>query len=211
MTRPQAVDAPSTPTPVIPPGSRDAVGPVVLGAVLGIAWSSSLRGWMAQVAGAESTFTWLGTFVAVILPGAMAGALLGWAEHLRRTGGRRRRWLAFSPLLLPIAALSLPGALARFLATGLGGGAVGVVLFGLLGGVALGGRGPGWLRILCGVVGFVPVPLTFLFSFRPGLDPGTPLGVWMAVDFAALFGTLAVACAIPLRRPARPGDAAVDP
>lgn len=182
------------------------MGMVVLGALLGIAWSSSLRGWMAQVAGAESTFTWLGTFVAVILPGTVAGALLGWAEHLRRAGGRRRWWLAFAPLLLPIAALALPGALARFLATGLGGGAVGFVLFGLLGGISLGGRGPLWLRIPCGVVGFAPVPLTFLFSFRPGLDPGTPLSVWMAVNFSALFVLLAVACAIPLRRPARPGD-----
>src|SRR5262249_8735129 len=35
------------------------------------------------------TFTWLGTFLGVILPGGVAGALIGWAEHLRRKGGRR--------------------------------------------------------------------------------------------------------------------------
>jgi hypothetical protein len=38
---------------------------------------------------------------------------------------------------------------------------------------------------------------------RAELDPATPLGAWVATHFSALFITLAIACAIPLR-PARP-------
>jgi hypothetical protein len=83
---------------------RRAVAAVALGAVLGIAWSASLRGYMAQVAGPESRVTWLGTFAAVILPGAVVGALLGRASHRRGTGPV---WLACSPLLLAVAPLAL--------------------------------------------------------------------------------------------------------
>jgi hypothetical protein len=74
----------------------------------------------------------------------------------------------------------------------------------MLGGVALSGRGPLWLRIPCGVIAFALVPAAYLGPpMRPELDPATPLGAWVATHFSALFITLAIACAIPLR-PARP-------
>jgi len=77
------------------------------------------------------------------LPGGVVGALIGWVEHLRRNGGHRSwRWLALSPLLFPIAALSLPGAITTLVTSGQGSGAIGIALFGMLGGVALSGRGP---------------------------------------------------------------------
>ncbi|HEY3261870.1 MAG TPA: hypothetical protein VGJ95_16660, partial [Pseudonocardiaceae bacterium] len=44
----------------------------------------------------------------------------------------------FVPLLFPVAALSLPGAITTLLTTGQGSGAIGLVLFGMLGGIALG-------------------------------------------------------------------------
>src|SRR4030095_17228565 len=62
-----------------------------IGGVCGLAWAAALRGFMAQVAGAESGVSWGGTFGWILLPGVVTGLLLGWAEYLRRTGGRRRR------------------------------------------------------------------------------------------------------------------------
>jgi hypothetical protein len=66
-----------------------------LGPLCGLAWAVGFRGLMADVAGADSGVEWYGTFVQVLLPGTVVAGLLGWAEHLRRTGGRRRwRWPA---------------------------------------------------------------------------------------------------------------------
>ena len=65
-------------------GTRRVVPvPVLVGAVCGLAWAASLRAFMAEFAGPESTFDWFGTFEGVLLPGAVVGALLGWAAHLR--------------------------------------------------------------------------------------------------------------------------------
>lgn len=182
---------------------RSAAAPVALGTLLGIVWACGLRGWMMQLAGPDSTVTWTGTFAAVLLPGAVVGGLLGWAEHLRRTGGRRR-WLALAPLLFPVAALSLPGAIGTLFATGMGGGAIGITLFGMLGGASMSGRGPRWLRLVGGAAAFSVVPAVFLGPpMRPELDPATPLGAWSAATFSALFVALALACAIPLHQSGR--------
>ena len=59
---------------------------IALGGICGLAWSASLRGWMTQLAGTESSFTWTGTFLLVLLPGVLVGGLLGWAEALRQSG-----------------------------------------------------------------------------------------------------------------------------
>jgi hypothetical protein len=60
-----------------------------LGAVCGLAWAASLRGFMAQVAGAESGVSWSGTFGWILTPGVVTGLLLAWAEYIRRTGPAR--------------------------------------------------------------------------------------------------------------------------
>jgi hypothetical protein len=199
----------ATGTAPAPAGTRPMLAVLVgAGALLGIAWSSSLRGWMSQLAGSDSRFTWLGTFVGLILPGAMVGALLGWAEYLRHTHRPGRRWLALSPLLFPAAALSLPGAITLLANTGQGGAAIGVAILGMLGGIALSGAGPLWLRIPSGVVAFALVPALYLgpqiaaylnSPMSTELDPATPHGAWWATNFSALFVTLAIACAIPWR------------
>jgi hypothetical protein len=81
------------------------------GMVCGLAWAASLRAYMVELSGLESIFTWSGTFGAILLPGALAGGLLGWAEHLRRTGPPRGwRWLALAPLTLAVGPMLLPGA-----------------------------------------------------------------------------------------------------
>jgi hypothetical protein len=175
---------------------------VVVGAVLGTAWSASLRGYMAQLAGPASQMTWLGTFGGVILPGAVVGALLGWARHRRGAGPA---WLAWSPLLLAMAPLTLPGAIPTLVTTGMGGGAIGLTLLALLGGWSLSGRGPRWARIPAGILAYALVPAVYLGPpMRPELDPATPYGAWVATLVSALFVLLSLACAIPMRRPADP-------
>jgi hypothetical protein len=175
---------------------------VVVGAVLGVAWSASLRGYMAQLAGPESEVTWLGTFGGVILPGAVVGALLGWARHCRGAGPA---WLAWSPLLLAVAPLALPGAIPTLVTTGMGGGAIGLTLLALLGGWSLSGRGPRLVRIPAGILAYALVPAVYLGPpMRPELDPATPYGAWVATLVSALFVLLSLACAIPTRRPTDP-------
>ena len=80
---------------------------VIGGGVCGLAWAAGLRGFMAQITD-QSSVSWSGTFGYVLLPGLAIGIILGWAEHVRRTGGRRGwRWLALSPLLFAAVPLTL--------------------------------------------------------------------------------------------------------
>ncbi|MDQ3464393.1 MAG: hypothetical protein M3500_06775, partial [Actinomycetota bacterium] len=60
---------------------------VLLGGLCGLAWAAGLRGFMAQIVQEDSSVSWSGTFGYILLPGLLTGLLLGWAEHLRRTGG----------------------------------------------------------------------------------------------------------------------------
>jgi hypothetical protein len=121
--------------PVRPP--RGAASWAALGAVCGLAWACALRSFMAEVAGADSGVEWGLTFGYILLPGAVIGGLLGWAEFLRRTsGGPARHRLAYAPLLF--AAVLVPGLFhpASFLEDGIGGGAIGVPVIAMLGGTA---------------------------------------------------------------------------
>src|SRR5688572_3041536 len=67
---------------------RSSAALVGLGALCGVAWAAALRAYMIELAGAESAFDWWGTVGAILVPGAVVGALLGWAEDIRRRGGR---------------------------------------------------------------------------------------------------------------------------
>ena len=114
---------------------------------------------MAQIAEGESTFDWAGTFGWILLPGMLVGVLLALAEHLRASGGRPGwRWLALSPLLFSAILFSRPFDMLSIFEDGLGGGAIAVPVFGMLGGYALSGRGPLWTRILAGVVALTAIP-----------------------------------------------------
>jgi hypothetical protein len=180
---------------------------VVVGGICGFAWATGLRGFMAEVAGAESNVDWRGTFVWVLAPGVLIGLLLGLAEHVRTTGGRRGwRWLALSPLLFGALLLSNPFDLAAILEDGIGGGAIGVPLFGMAGGFALSGRGPGWARVLCGIFAAIPIPiwgLTVTSIAGPNLAVDTARGAWVALYFWSFLGVLMLACSIP-HRPVTP-------
>lgn len=176
----------------------------VLGAIGGIAWAASLRGWMVEIAGPETEFGWIGTFAQILAPGALVGLLLGLADYARRTGGRPGwRWLAAAPLLLGIAPLLTPGALDLLLNTGLGGGAIAVVLIGILGGFAVSRRGPLWLRIVCGVLAAALIAAGGVASFgfdAPVAADWEPRQAWSAVLFVSLMIVFVFACSLPHRR-----------
>ncbi|MEV0285333.1 MULTISPECIES: hypothetical protein [unclassified Kribbella] len=177
----------------------DPVGLLAVGGICGLAWAAGLRGFMAQVAGDEAGVDWVGTFVWILLPGLLIGVLLGWAEYLRRTGGRPHwRWLALSPLLF--MAVLTPDPLG-VLEDGIGGGAIGVPLFGMLGGYAIAGRGRLVWRVIAGVLAFSVVPIWALTveSFAPELGLETPAGLWVALYYYSFMAVLMLACSIPHR------------
>lgn len=183
---------------------RQSAALIAIGTVCGIAWAAGFRGYMVGLAGPASTFEWAGTFGALILPGAIVGGLLGWAEALRSRGGRRGwRWLALAPLVFAIAPLLLPGALIGLFTEGLGGGAIAVVLIGMGGGYALSGRGPLWGRLVCGVLSAALVAALALATpgiGGPRLALTEPRGAWVALVAASFIVVLALASAIPHRR-----------
>ena len=189
--------------------ARSAVPLLAIGGVCGLAWAAGLRGFMAELAGSDSTVSWYGTFAQILLPGLIAGALLGWAEHIRRTGGQRGwRWLAAAPLAFTIAVFVSPDVFRAvvngqpLLSGGIGGGAIAVPLFGMAGGYALSGRGPRWSRIVLGVVALAPIPawaFASVAAFGPEFALTTPRGAWLALLYYSFMATLDLACTIPHR------------
>jgi hypothetical protein len=178
-----------------------AFAPIAVGAVAGLAWAAGFRGFMVEIAGPESTVEWIGTFVGILLPGFVTGALLGWAEHLRQTGGRRGwRWLALAPLAFVAAT---PGVLVSvFTEGGIGGGAIAVPLFAMAGGYAVSGRGHAWARAVAGAVALVPIVGWTAAAAVVGGDRlalTTARGAWVALLFSSFVAALALGCAIPHR------------
>jgi hypothetical protein len=187
--------------------TRSAAALLAAGGVCGLAWAAGLRGFMAALAGSGSEVAWYGTFAQILLPGVITGVLLGWAEYIRRTGGRRGwRWLALAPLAFPLFVFATPQGLEALLDAGLGGGAIAVPLFGMAGGYALSGRGPRWARIVLGVVALAPIPIwAFTASgFGPAFAVTSPRGAWVALFFYSFIATLTFACSIPHRAAVRP-------
>lgn len=202
MNRPAAgVAIPRPAAPGAP--ARRGVAYVVAGGVAGLAWAAGLRGFMVEVAGAETTVGWLATFGGILLPGAVTGALLGRAEHLRRSGDDRfRRLLAAAPLAFVVAN---PYAFVTVVTEGgIGGAALAVPLFGIAGGYALAGRGRRAGRVAAGVVASIGIlgwiaGAAVIGDRVPHLALGTPRGAWVAVLYTASMAVLAMACAIPHR------------
>jgi hypothetical protein len=176
---------------------------LLLGGLCGLAWAAGLRGFMAQIAQDASGVSWSGTFGWILLPGLVIGMLLGWAEHLRTTGGRPGwRWLALSPLLFAAILFSNPLGILGIFEGGDGGAAIGVPLYGMAGGYAISGRGPRWARIACGLLAATTIPIWALTveSFAgPELALTTPRGLWVALYYYSFMALLMLACAIPHR------------
>ena len=177
---------------------------VLLGGLCGLAWAAGMRGFMAQLVQEDSSVSWSGTFGYILLPGLLIGLLLGWAEHLRRSGGRRRwRWLALSPLLFAAILFSEgPLGVLGLFEDGLGGGAIGVPLYAMAGGYAISGRGPRWGRLAGGLLALTAVPiwaLTVEAFAGADLAVTTPRGLWVAVYYYSFLALFMVAAAIPHR------------
>ncbi len=158
------------------------------------------------------------TFGFILFPAVVVGVLLGWAEHLRTTGGRPGwRWLALSPLALAVSAGALGVSL---LGMAVSAGALGVSLLGMAGGFALSRRGPVWARLACGLVAMAVVPVWALIATTvggPRLALDSPRGLWVALYLYSFVAVLALACAIPHRAvlvsagpPSPPAPDAVD-
>ena len=166
---------------------------IAIGAVAGVAWAASLRGFMQQLAGPDSTFTFTGTFGIIILTGTIVGALLGWAEYQHRAG-RQYRLLILAPLLI--------GIVPNVATATLDPAPIGLALLAMVGGYAVSGRGPLWTRIVAGTLNLAGVAVTFVAPKpSPDLSTATPHGVWFDTLGASLGVVLALACAIPMRRP----------
>ncbi|MDF2143839.1 hypothetical protein [Knoellia sp. p5-6-4] len=180
----------------------DVLGHVAVGALVGLAWACALRGFMAEVAGDESGVDWVGTFAFVLLPGLVAGGLLGWAAHLRRTGDPRyRRRLALSPFLFAAVLFSDLSDPLAILEDGVGAGAFAVPLIGLLGGYAVCGRGRVVPRALAGLVtlGAMSVGVfTATAVGGPSFALDTPHGLWASVLYLGLLAVLCLGVAVPL-------------
>ena len=164
---------------------------VLAGALLGLTWAASLRGYMMQIAGPDSTFTFSGTFGIILPSGTLTGALLGWAAW-QYQAGRQYRLLIAAPLLLgvlPVAATGEPDLAPAILA-----------LAGMIGGYALSGRGPRWARLVAGILtaGAAVAPFCAPGPF-PDLSATTPHGAWAATLGSSLFLAFTLACSIPMR------------
>jgi hypothetical protein len=165
---------------------------IAVGAVVGIAWASSLRAFMMVLAGADSDVTFIGTFGTIIPAGLLVGALLGWAEYQRRIG-QPYRWLIGSPLLVAI----IPTVTTAELDTS----PISLAAFAMIAGYSLSGRGPRWIRIVAGTIALsVPVAAFVAPKGSPDLSLTTARGAWFATLSASLFICLGLASAIPMLR-----------
>lgn len=174
---------------------------MLIGAVLGIAWAASLRGFMMVLAGSESTFTFTGTFGIIISTGMAVGALFGLAEYQHRVGHQYPVLIA-TPLLVGIAPLVQPGALQALVTTGDGGAPIGLAVSAMIGGFAVSGRGSRWARVVAGMIPLAGIAVTFLAPKPfPSLSLTTPYGAWFATFASSLGLVLTFASAIPMRRP----------
>lgn len=178
---------------------RQVAGRIALGMLAGITWGCALRLLMADVAGSASTYSWWGTFGAIVLPAAVTGALLGWA-WARRDASRSTGWLRLAPLAYLVIPQLAPDALITLLTTGLGAGGPSIGLLGVANGYALGRVGPAWTRIVAGVLalaGGIAFGLAASVLGGPDLVLTEPRGIAAAVLAAGLYVLYAISCAVP--------------
>lgn len=188
------------PSSRMPEGRTALVG---LGALCGLAWAAALRVFMAQVAGVESQVEWLNTFGYILLPGVVVGGVLGWAESERRQG-RRRSWAALAPLAFTAILLTHVWQLPSIVEDGVGGGAIGVPVVGMLGGWAIAPRGKRLSRAVAGalfVAGLVVWAFTATAVGGPTFALDTAHGLWLTSLYYTLLLTLAVAASVPHQAP----------
>lgn len=179
----------------------------IAGAFLGFAWGAALRGWMVLLAlnfGERPQFTWQGTIAGILLPAAVLGAMLGRLKSAAEVSRRKLWWVILSPFLLVIGpAIFTKDFFTILYKTGMGGGAIGVALIGVLGSYAFSGLGASWKRWTSGVVAGI-----FTIASGCGLflvdqnKPAIPLAVKVfgMFLFVLLMGLLIAGVSTPFRR-----------
>lgn len=203
-TNPQTVKATTLGT-MKAASHKDITRRVVVGACLGLAWGVALRAWMVMLAlkfGEHPKFTWRGTFGGILLPAALVGACLGAATHAAANSSSKRwRWSILSPLLLVLgAALGTENFISTLITTGMGGGAIGVAMIGMLGGYALSELGALWKRWVSGL-------LASLLTLAAGIGLFFGKGAseaFGALYFILLMALLALGVSAPFRYESRP-------
>ena len=171
---------------------------LLVGGICGLAWSSALRGWMAQLAGgmpnSHSVVTWLTLFL-VLLPGTVVGALLAFSAYLWQVGRPGSRWLVLSPALFASALLD-PKILAGLVRNGTGGGSLIVMATALSVGAVV--SRPRWsiMRALFALIG--ALGLLVIFGMGGMAAPlATPRGAWVSLYGLSLVLLLGLASALP--------------
>ena len=176
---------------------------VAIGAGLGLAWAVSFRAWMTHLQfdffKSWPVYTWKGTFLSVVLPAVLVGALLGYDWQRRRLDQPRIPLVVWSPLLMAI----LPALLAEdFIGTlmenGMGSGAIVIVLIGMGGGFAISGRGPAWLRLVVGLV-FLGVLMAMAVGFYFWDRSLSASGGFGAVYLVVLLVSLSIGFSVPMK------------
>ncbi len=169
---------------------------VLIGALIGLTWSAALRGWMVQLAGEESTVTWL-TLAFLLLPGTVVGALLALAADAHARRRTPRRILVWAPVLLA-AVLLHPTMLLLLLRHGYGGGSLMVVATALSAGYALTHWRMSLPTVLCGVAAVSGlVAIAFMATLAAPL--ATARGAWVCALGLSLMLVLCLASAVPHR------------
>jgi hypothetical protein len=180
---------------------------VAIGTFLGLAWGASLRAWMVLLAlkfGEHAQFTWEGTFAAILLPTALVGAMLGGATYVAEASGRKRwRWAILLPLLLVLGPVIVTDNFISILVTtGMGGGAIGVALIGLLGGYAFSGFGAQSTRWISGLLClFLTLASVYGIYFAAGVATVIPgvSEIFGALLFVLLMASLIAGVSAPSR------------
>lgn len=156
------------------------------GAVFGLAWASSMRAMMSELAASDggSHFSIL-TFIFLLAPGALLGAVIAWVLTPDRPGMRPApRWLVWCPMIM----CADPAAAPFMLAT------IGV-------GWVAGGRGTRKSRLWVGIpsvlfwiallIMALVIPPSILSSLRDA---------WVGILLFSLLGSLMIVEAMVVRR-----------
>lgn len=192
-------------------GRIKATTHVMVGAFLGLTWGCALRAWMVLLTlqlGDWPNVTWRGTFAGVLLPATLLGALIGHAISTAKISGRKCwRLVLVSPLLLVLgAAIGQSNFISTLLATGMGGGAIGVALVGMLGGYALSGLGRRWTRGMAALLGVLLLAATIIPVYSAGTSSAFPFRAHKVLSillFILLMVLLVVGISAPFRTRSR--------
>ncbi len=175
---------------------------VAVGAGLGLAWAVSFRAWMTHLQfdffKSWPVYTWKGTFLSVVLPAVLVGALLGYDWQRRRQDQPRIPLAVWSPMLMAIIpALLAEDFIGTLLENGMGSGAIAIVLIGMGGGFAISGRGLAWLRLAVGLI-FVSVLTVMAVGFYFWDRSISASGGFGAVYLVVLLVSLSIAFSVPM-------------